>query len=319
VPLGATAIYQDHDMKLSRRTLARMMELLEVVNRTLARGRPSGLIAGRVVRTDPHEIPKYWSRKLFEEEFPEWFIAHAESMYSFDWDRILRDLDSERFFYTSSGPVADEQELPSEVYSKFAVGATFRLAALLVIGDFGRRGPALGALNIEPLVRAIEHDGFSVDERNVTLVPVEGPVSHDEEESRLEELIAQSDLRESAISKKHLKDGIEQYLDGSKDHSSLGEFRTFLQSLVDSICEEINRIGKSKVGLPGGTANRFGYLVDNGLLTPDEKAAFGAAWGFLSAGNHPGLTPRDQARIGLVLSLEFGQMLIMKWLDWKRS
>jgi hypothetical protein len=55
---------------------------------------------------------------------------------------------------------------------------------------------------------------------------------------------------------------------------------------------EIDKTGKSPVKLPGGTANRLDYLEKTGLFTTDEKAAFGAAWGFLSAGSHPGLTPR---------------------------
>jgi hypothetical protein len=41
--------------------------------------------------------------------------------------------------------------------------------------------------------------------------------------------------------------------------------------------------------------------------------------GFLSAGSHPGLPPREQARIGLLLSMEFCQMLLLKWQYWRHE
>jgi hypothetical protein len=63
-------------------------------------------------------------------------------------------------------------------------------------------------------------------------------------------------------------------------------------------------------------ANRLQYLQDVGFFTSDEKTAFGAAWGFLSAGSHPGIPSRDEARIGLILSLEFGQLLLLKFANW---
>jgi hypothetical protein len=32
---------------------------------------------------------------------------------------------------------------------------------------------------------------------------------------------------------------------------------------------------------------------------------------------HPGVPEREQARIGLILALEFGQLLLMKFTNWK--
>jgi hypothetical protein len=52
---------------LSQTTLVRMMEVLETaVPRDLA------------------------ARLLHENEFPEWFIKHAETSYRFDWENILK-------------------------------------------------------------------------------------------------------------------------------------------------------------------------------------------------------------------------------------
>jgi hypothetical protein len=33
---------------------------------------------------------------LYAHDFPEWFVAHAESYYLFDWQRILRDFAQQR-------------------------------------------------------------------------------------------------------------------------------------------------------------------------------------------------------------------------------
>jgi hypothetical protein len=172
-------------------------------------------------------------------------------------------------------------------------------------------------LPTEELERSLQHDGFAVDERNVRLIPAEGPVSTQEEQSRLEQLISNSALPGLTVIRTHLRDAVEHYVDGTKDHSSLGESRTLLQAVLDDVCEQIQGTGQSRVGLPSGTKNRWKYLEDNQIITADENAMFGSAWGFLSAGNHPGLPPREQARIGLLLAMEFSQVLIMKWLHWR--
>lgn len=65
--------------------------------------------------------------------------------------------------------------------------------------------------------------------------------------------------------------------------------------------------------------DRIEYLTKVGFLVPDEEAALKSGWGSLSAGSHPGVPERDQARIGLVLALEFGQLLLIKFANWKAN
>jgi hypothetical protein len=247
-----------------------------------------------------------WSRKLYELELPDWFITHAESYYHFHWDRIIRDLQSGEFFQTEFGPIVEELEVPRARYELTGQVIVAKLAAILVVVELGADAPVL---DTEALRRSLEHDGFSVDEHNVKLVVREGPVSHQEEESELSRLIGISGLSNAEVIRKHLTDAVENYTDGTKDHSSLGESRNLLQAMVDEIYLGIRESERSKTGLPDGSKNRFRYLMENELLIEDEKFAFESAWSFLSAGSHPGLTPREQARIGLVLSLEFGQIL----------
>lgn len=59
------------------------------------------------------------------------------------------------------------------------------------------------------------------------------------------------------------------------------------------------------------------YLEDVGFFTVDEKTAFGSAWGFLCAGSHPGIPSREEARMALILSLELGVMLLLRFSNWK--
>ena len=103
---------------------------------------------------------------------------------------------------------------------------------------------------------------------------------------------------------KHIADAHSLYTDG-KWHPSLNESRNLIQALIDGISMETGKHGNHSMGLPGGTANRIDFLFNVGFLTSDEKAALTAGWGSLSAGSHPGVPEREQARIGLVLALEF--------------
>ena len=109
------------------------------------------------------------------------------------------------------------------------------------------------------------------------------------------------------------------YSSGGKYHPSLNESRNVLQCLVDNISSDTEKSGDHSTKLPGGTANRIGYLREVGFLTLDEEAALKSAWGPLSAGSHPGVPERDEARLGLILALEFGQLLLLKFGNWKKG
>ena len=104
-----------------------------------------------------------------------------------------------------------------------------------------------------------------------------------------------------------------------KDHPSLNESRNLLQALIDGISAETNAHGKHSTGLPGPTKDRIEYLRKVGFFTTDEEAALKSGWGSLSAGSHPGVPEREQARIGLILALEFGQLMLMKFANWKAN
>jgi hypothetical protein len=131
-------------------------------------------------------------------------------------------------------------------------------------------------------------------------------------------LVKQCGLSDSPVILRHLGDARDHFLQ-QKDHSSIGEARNFIQALLDGIGHETNALGAHSVGYPSGIANRLNYLEQVGFLTSDEKTAVGAAWGFLSAGNHPGIPTRDEARVALILSLEFAVVLLLKFSNWKMN
>lgn len=170
----------------------------------------------------------------------------------------------------------------------------------------------------ESVLRSLQLDGFEVDKANLRLVSIEGPVSAQEEEDRLTMLARSSGLPQSQIILKHIRDASSLYVEG-KDQPSLGQSRNILQALIDGIATETDARGNHPNGLPSKTAPRIEYLRNVAFLTLDEEAAFKSAWGSLSAGSHPGVPEREQVRIGLILALEFGQLLLMKFTNWKAN
>ena len=256
---------------------------------------------------------KSWSHPDFaevcyEKDFPDWFVIHAESQYEWDWKHILIDLRNTAFFFPSASILGDSivGEFLSEADAALKGEALIRkLAALASTLPTG-----------ESVLRSLQLDGFDVDKNNLRLVPLEGPVSAAEEEDRLGRLAKSSGIPDTPTILKHMTDAHSLYTSGNY-HPSLNESRNLIQALVDGISVETDRHGKHSTGLPGGAGNRIDYLSTVGFCTADEKSSLLSGWGTLSAGSHPGVPEREQARIGLVLSLEFGQPLMWKFANWK--
>jgi hypothetical protein len=255
---------------------------------------------------DPYEL-------LFENDFPDWFVIHARSEYGFDWREILPAVRNTQFFFPHNpfGPpganITDEPYLDGAKATVIGERLLQRLAALAVTLPEG-----------EQVARSLELDGFQVDKKNLRLLALASITNEREEEERVVSLVNRSALPDSVVILKHLRDARDHFVQ-QKDHSSIGEARAFVQALLDGISDETNARGGHSIGYPGGMANRLIYLEQVGFLTSDEKAAFGAAWGFLSAGNHPGIPSRDEARIALILSLEFAVILLLKFSNWKSN
>jgi hypothetical protein len=256
------------------------------------------------------EEPPDLTTFLYEYDFPDWFIRHARSQYSFDWREIIPALRNTRFIFTDGYFDSPGANITGKPYlskvEAVSTGETLieRLTALAATLPQG-----------EAVRRSLELEGLRVNTGKLTIEVAESVVNEQQEENRLVGLVKQSRLQNEAVILKHLADAQELFVQG-KDHPSIGESRNLIQALVDDISAATHATGAYSLGYPAGMANRLQYLQDVGFFTPDEKTAFGTAWGFLSAGSHPGIPSRDEARIGLILSLEFGQVLLLKFANW---
>jgi|ERR1700733_801537 len=262
------------------------------------------------------------AEKLYENDFPDWFIAQANRRHSWRWVSILVDLKRGTFFF--------DRDAMGRTGCIVGPGvAVFGEAEALSLGEFYVQKLAAFAVAFSPrsreatlLAKSLAHllqlDGFDVDKAKLKLVPLEGPVSAQEEEDRLTTIVKNSGLPQSPVILKHIEDAYSLCAEG-KDRPSLNESRSLIQALIDGISTETNTHGKHSTKLPGGTGNRIKYLKDVGFFTPDEETAYGAGWGTLSAGSHPGVPTGELARIGLILALEFGQLLLIKFANWKAN
>lgn len=248
---------------------------------------------------------------LYEHNLPAFFLTHAETNYGFGWRRIMVDLRDTRFFYP--GDFAS--------YSANITGEYLNDSDAVVLGEALLQALAALATTLdqgERVKNSLQLDGFQVDPNGPRLIALEGPISEAAEEDALNVLLRESGLPNTVTIRRHVADAQSLFVD-TKHHPSLNESRNILQALVDEISAMTHQRGEHLIGLPGGTANRIKYLAEVGFFTADENSAFLSAWGALSAGSHPGVPDREEARIGLVLALEFGQLLLWKYRDWAKN
>src|SRR2546423_14413010 len=123
-------------MQLSRRTLARVMEHLDTIGATFEGGARRDSERTKTQYWEGEATSKHWSRILFEHEIPDWVIAHAERHYHFDWDRIVRDLATGRFFATEYGSIIPpSEEFRPDHYEALGHAILGRVAAIILVGQ----------------------------------------------------------------------------------------------------------------------------------------------------------------------------------------
>lgn len=115
---------------------------------------------------------------------------------------------------------------------------------------------------------------------------------------------------------RRIADARSLYADG-KYCSSLNESKKLIKTLIASICTETDAHGKHSTKLPDGTINRIEYLKNVNFLTTGESPHSWKHGGSLAGSR---LVPeREHARIALSLALAFGQLLLLKFSNWKAN
>lgn len=261
--------------ELSRRTLAHVMRVLDSLL-------PEDADNFQLSR-------KYWETILFEWSFPNWFIKYAGGS-SYNWTKVIREV------HDRSMSAVASHHAPAVLQETMLARLT--AMALSESEDTPER---------EQLRRSLQLDGFEIADKK--LRSIQGPVSISEEQNIVLTNLAASSFAQKDVIKKHLKDA-EDHFSAGKMHSVIGESRSAFQATVeDAVSQVEGKVGR-KSG--GGLKNQIEFLTRQGFISSDEESAFLAAWGFLSAGAHPGLPADEAGRIGFIFGLEFIQVLLIK-------
>src|SRR5690349_24445016 len=131
--------------RLSQRTLVRMMEVFK---------------------------NQFWPNDrvfnfLYEHDFADWFLRHAQTNYDFEWQQILVDLRNTHFFYP--GDFADSRHNITGSY------LSERDAAVLGEAITQKLAGVVATLNnAEGLRNSLQLDGYGVDPATAELISLEG-------------------------------------------------------------------------------------------------------------------------------------------------
>jgi hypothetical protein len=232
---------------------------------------------------------QFWRTKLFEWNIPDWLTEYFLS-HKMDWSLVIPDLYKGIVKNQEGGQVA--QLLCNTMLVRLLTNAY----------QEAKTRSAKESLRL-----SLQLDGYEVGGGKIG--SIDGPVSVEEEKSRLLRDLKASRLARQQVISKHVTDAETLYADG-KHHPAMAEARSALQAVIeDTVALLEANVGKRSGGT---TKDKIDFMAQHGFLSPDEPNAFFSAWGFLCSGNHPGMSSEDEGRIGIILCLEFIQILLIK-------
>jgi hypothetical protein len=261
--------------ELSQRTLAKVISALsEMVPQT----------------ADTFPLMRdFWRTKLFEWGFPGWFIDYVISR-SMNWSLVIPEL--------FSGNIKGKDGLLVE---------SFLCHQMLLTLTAQAYDESKGRSAKENIRLSLQLDGYDIGDGK--MISIDGPVSVEEEKSRLLRNLKASRLGRQDVISKHITDAEDLFSDG-KYHPAIGEARSAFQAVIEETAKLLETKSGNRSG--GGTKNQVDFMTQQSFLSADEQVAFLSAWGFLCSGNHPGLSSEEEGRVGIILCLEFIQILLAK-------
>ncbi|HVZ85276.1 MAG TPA: hypothetical protein VG893_16485 [Terracidiphilus sp.] len=247
---------------------------------------------------------------LFEMGFEGEFLDSCQQDYHWNFASLFPAL-FEGSFYTDkkawSIPGAEAQG--RQMLLRFAT-ALCRIMA---------ENPNLCSEQAQEFQRSIGEDGWHFVGYRLVATS-QDIISEAQELTAVESLICDSVHDNHPTLVHHFTDGRALYDTGSY-HACVGEWRAFLEELLRGIW----RVTRSHRPEFGGFASKpnmkdiFDFLQRSGFFSEDEKLAFLGAWGFLSAGAHPGIGDQDHAHLSMILALTFGHASLLKLRVWARN
>jgi hypothetical protein len=243
---------------------------------------------------------------LYAMEFDREFLDRCDYEFHWSFRDILPALNDGSFFCKNGATPSWAKDAGQRALQDFAA----TLCALL------EKRPDFRRSDTDFYFQFLLDDGFQfvgtrLIETNQDIVP------EAEEISAVEALIRASlhDERETLLA--HFHAGVTQFDSGSY-HSSVAEWRCFLEEVLRGIWRltRARRTEFSNYADHPTLKDLFTFLERSNFLNKDEQLAFSSAWGFLSAGGHPGITAKDDAHLSKMLALTFGHAALLKLQVW---
>jgi len=231
-----------------------------------------------------------------------------------DWkfNSILPTLRDGTFWKVTSRRLLEDAEAAS---AKVARGETVlrQLAEALV--ELCRRQELLHSWPYMRFVSALRNDGFTLSFGKIIESGTE-VVDLPAELSATEKTVTNSKHDAIKTLLHHLQSAQKQMMDSAWGTAS-GEWRKFFEETIRGVWRltRLNNPDFATRDVHPPFKDVLLWLEQAGLFTSDEKAAYGAAWGFLSVGGHPGMTEGDIAHFCMILSMTFSHAAL-KRLDW---
>lgn len=234
-------------------------------------------------------------------------IAVLEQFQSRQWNfrSILPELHDGSFAQHFDG-----QDQPEHSYNYYLIGLANALDA--IYKNLGMSGMAA----FTAFKESLRNDGY-VPKPKRKIETETAIVDVPAELSLLEQTINRSKHDDRAALVHHFTTARTEF-DNAKWGLSMGEWRKFFEEILRGVWR-LTRLNNSRAGALTENPpipHTFNFLAEFGFFTKDEWSAYSSAWGFLSAGDHPGVGDRDLARFSMTLAMTFGHACLEKLEHW---
>jgi hypothetical protein len=293
---------------VSQRTVVGMIEMF----RELGCYDPSGY-------SFSSQAPKMTATRLreflYSHNFEKKFLDQCED-WDWSFERILPSLRDESFF------VVGNQNFRTKVQSAYnnqGRGQTLLRMLLATVVEIYMRLKMNRTDEFVSILHCMDADGLIWAEGKILDADRE-IVDIPAELSAFEKTMQSSGHDDLPLLQHHFSTAQRQFND-SEWGPSAGEWRKLFEEIMRGVWRMTRQKNPAFSGYieHPNFADVMNWLFAAGFFHKDEKDAYGAAWGFLSVGNHPGMLDAEVAKFSRILSLTFGHSCLQKLEWWKKK